>query len=48
MLNTLYTTLADQADHKRSVRLEWIVIILILIEIIIGFSEKLLPLLHRG
>jgi hypothetical protein len=48
LLNTLYTTLSDEADHKRSVRLEWIVIILILIEIIMGFSEKLLPLFHRG
>jgi hypothetical protein len=28
-------------------RLEWIVILLIFIEIIMGFSEKLLPLLHR-
>jgi hypothetical protein len=48
LLNMLYTTLSDEADHERSLRLEWIVIILILIEIIIGFSEKLLPLLHRG
>ncbi len=48
LLNTLYTTLADEAAHERSVRLEWIVIILIVIEIIMGFSEKLLPLLHRG
>jgi uncharacterized Rmd1/YagE family protein len=48
LLNALYTTLSDEADHERSVRLEWIVIILILIEIIVGFSEKLLPLLpHR-
>ena len=48
LLNTLYTTLADEADHERSVRLEWIVIILILIEIIMGFSEKLLPLIHHA
>ena len=48
LLNTLYATLSDEADHDRSVRLEWIVIILILIEIIMGFSEKLLPLFHRG
>ena len=48
LLNTLYTTLSDEADHERSVRLEWIVIILILIEVVIGFSEKLLPLFHRG
>ena len=48
LLNTLYTTLSDEADHARSVRLEWIVIILILIEIILGFSEKVLPLVHRG
>jgi hypothetical protein len=48
LLNTLYTTLSDEADHERSLRLEWIVIILILIEIIMGFSEKLLPLLHHG
>ena len=48
LLNMLYTTLSDEADHQRSVRLEWIVIILILIEIVMGFSEKLLPLLHRG
>jgi hypothetical protein len=48
LLNTLYTTLSDEADHERSVRLEWIVIILILIEIIMGFSEKLLPLFHHG
>jgi len=48
LVNTLYTTLSDEADHLRSLRLEWIVIILILVEIIMGFSEKLLPLLHRG
>ena len=48
LLNTLYTTLSDEADHERSVRLEWIVIILILIEIVMGFSEKLLPWVHRG
>ena len=48
LLNTLYTTLSDEADQERSVRLEWIVIILILIEIIMGFSEKLLPLFHHG
>ena len=47
LLNTLYTTLSDEADHERSVRLEWIVIILIFIEIILGLSDKLLPLLHR-
>jgi hypothetical protein len=48
LLNTLYGTLSDEADHERSVRLEWIVILLILIEIIMGFSEKLLSLFHRG
>ena len=48
LLNTLYTTLSDEAAHERSVRLEWIVIILILIEIIMGLWEKLLPLTHRG
>ena len=48
LLNTLYTTLSDEADHERSVRLEWIVIILIFIEIVMGLSEKLLPLFHRG
>ena len=48
LLNTLYTTLADEAQHARSVRLEWIVIILILIEVVMGFGEKLLPLLYRG
>jgi hypothetical protein len=48
LLNTLYTTLSDEVDHERSVRLEWIVIILILIEIIMGFSEKLLPLIRHG
>jgi hypothetical protein len=48
LLNTLYTTLSDEADHQRSVRLEWIVIVLIFIEIVIGFSERLLPLFHRG
>ena len=48
LLNTLYTTLSDEADHERSVRLEWIVIILIVIEIIMGFSEKLLPLFRHG
>ncbi|MGD0900849.1 MAG: hypothetical protein ABR915_23705 [Thermoguttaceae bacterium] len=48
LLNTLYTTLADEAAHERSVRLEWIVIVLIFIEIILGLSEKLLPWLqHR-
>jgi len=48
LLNMLYTTLSDEADHQRSLRLEWIVVILILIEIIMGFSEKLLPLVQRG
>ena len=48
LLNTLYTTLSDEAAHERSVRLEWIVIILIVIEIIMGFSEKLLPLFHHA
>jgi hypothetical protein len=43
LLNTLYTTLADEADHEKSVRLEWIVIILIAFEIVMGLSEKLLP-----
>jgi hypothetical protein len=43
LLNTLYTTLADEADHEKSVRLEWIVIILIAIEIVMGLSEKILP-----
>jgi uncharacterized Rmd1/YagE family protein len=47
LLNTLYTTLSDKADHQRSLRLEWIVIILILIEIILGVSEKVLPLVRR-
>ena len=47
LFNTLYTTLSDEADHERSVRLEWIVIILILIEIIMGLSDKLLPWIHR-
>jgi hypothetical protein len=44
LLNTLYTTLSDEADHAHSARLEWTVIILILIEILMGVSEKLLPL----
>jgi hypothetical protein len=48
LLNTLYTTLSDEADHERTVRLEWIVIILIFIEIIMGFSEKVLPLFRHG
>ena len=47
LLNTLHTTLADEAEHERSVRLEWIVIILILIEVIMGFSDKFLSLFHR-
>jgi hypothetical protein len=48
LLNTLYSTLSDEADHERSLRLEWIVIALIFIEIILGLSEKLFPLLlHR-
>jgi hypothetical protein len=46
LLNTLYTALADQADHERSVRLEWIVIALIFIEIVMGLSDRLLSLLH--
>ena len=46
LLNTLYTTLSDEADHERSVRLEWIVILLILIEIIMGLLDKVLPLLR--
>jgi hypothetical protein len=48
LLDTLYTTLSDEADHERALRLEWIVIILIAIEIVMGLSEKLLPLLHHG
>ena len=48
LLNTLYTALSDEAAHERSVRLEWIVIILIFIEIVMGLSERLLPLLHHG
>ena len=48
LLNVFYTTLADQADHQLSARLEWTIVILILIEIAMGFSEKLLPLFHRG
>ena len=36
LLNTLYTTLSDEAEHERSLRLEWIVIALIFIEIILG------------
>jgi hypothetical protein len=47
LLNTLYTTLSDEADHERSVRLEWIVIILILIEIVLGLADRILPLLPR-
>ncbi len=43
LLNTLYTTLSDEAAHRRSARLEWIVIILIFIEIVMGLSERLLP-----
>lgn len=39
LLNTFYTTLADEASHERSVRLEWIVIILIFIEILMGLFE---------
>ena len=41
LLNTLYATLSDEADHERSVRLEWIVIVLIAVEILVGFSEKI-------
>jgi uncharacterized Rmd1/YagE family protein len=48
LLHTLYTTLSDQADHERSARLEWIVIVLIFIEIVMGLWERLLPLVHRG
>ena len=46
LLNTLYTTLSDEAEHERSMRLEWIVIALIFIEIVLGLSDKVLPLLH--
>lgn len=48
LLNTLYGTLSDQADHERALRLEWIVIVLIFIEIVMGLSEKLFPLLGHG
>ncbi len=48
LLNTLYTTLADEADLEKLVRLEWIVIILIAIEIVMGLSERLLPWLGGG
>lgn len=47
LLNTLYTTLSDEAEHERSLRLEWIVIALIFIEIILGLSEKFLPWLQQ-
>lgn len=47
LLDTLYTTLSDEADHARSHRLEWIVIALIFIEIVMGLSEKLSLLFHR-
>lgn len=40
LLNTLYTTLSDEVDHERSLRLEWIVIILIFIEIVMGIFER--------
>ncbi len=46
LLNTLYTTLADEAEHEKSLRLEWIVIILIAIEIVMGLFDKLLPWLQ--
>ena len=48
LLNTLYTTLADEADHARSLRLEWIVIVLIFIEIVLGLWDKLLPLVWQA
>jgi hypothetical protein len=48
LLNMLYTTLSDEADHERSVRLEWIVIILIFIEIVMGLADKIAPLFHRA
>jgi uncharacterized Rmd1/YagE family protein len=48
LLNTLYTTFSDQTDHEWSVRLEWIVIVLIFIEIVMELSERLLLLFHRG
>lgn len=48
LLNTLYTTLADEAGHERAARLEWIVILLILIEVIMGLSERLLSAWHGG
>jgi hypothetical protein len=47
LLNTLYTTLADEANHERSLRLEWIVIVLIAIEIVLALSERVLPWLQR-
>ena len=43
LLHTLYTTLADEAAHKKSVWLEWIVIILIAVEIVMGLYERLVP-----
>jgi hypothetical protein len=46
LLNTLYTILSDEAAHARSTRLEWIVIILIFIEIVMGLWERLWPLVH--
>jgi hypothetical protein len=42
LLNSLYSTLADEADHQKSVRLEWIVIVLIAIEIVMGLVEMFL------
>jgi len=48
LLNTLYTTLADEADLEKLVRLEWIVIILITIEVVTGLSERIFPWLLGG
>jgi uncharacterized Rmd1/YagE family protein len=43
LLHTLYTTVSDEAIHARSMRLEWIVIVLIAIEIVMAFADKLWP-----
>jgi hypothetical protein len=48
LLDTVYTTLSDEAAHARSARLEWIVIILIFIEIVMGLSEWVFPMLTHG
>jgi uncharacterized Rmd1/YagE family protein len=45
LLHELFEILSDGLNHQHSSRLEWTIIILIIIEVIIGFMRDLFPLI---